>query len=149
MAVDPHYASAMWNLSETLYDAKRDLDRSDALLIGALQNGMTDAARYAIARAIAYQRASQPDRSLRLLDQAIAISPDMADLRLFRGRYRMDRHDCAGALDDFRAAEQSSPNAPIAWASAGFAQLCVGDAAGARESFARARQLDPTIPLPR
>ncbi|MDQ6800231.1 MAG: alkaline phosphatase family protein [Acidobacteriota bacterium] len=149
IAIDPHYASAMWNLSETLYDAKRDLDRSDALLIGALQNGMTDAARYAISRAIAYQRASLADRSLRLLDQAIAISPATADLRLFRGRYRMDRHDCAGALEDFRMAEQSKPNAPIAWASAGFAQMCIGDAAGARDSFARARQLDPTIPVPR
>ena len=148
LAIDPHYASAMWNLSETLYDAKRDLDRSDGLLIAALQTGMADAARYAISRAIAYQRAGLPDRSLRLLDQTIAISPGTADLRLFRGRYRMDRHDCAAALEDFLAAEQSKPNEPIAWASAGFAQLCVGDASAARDSFARARQLDPTIPIP-
>jgi tetratricopeptide (TPR) repeat protein len=146
MAIDPRYASAMWNLSETLLDAKRDLDRADALLVAAMQNGLSDATRYVIVRAIAYQR---PDRSLKLLDEALTLSPDDGELRLFRGRFRMDRHDCAGALEDFRVAEEKRPNDAIPIASAGFAQMCLGDSAAARESFERARRIDPKMPLPR
>ena len=143
MAIDPKYASAMWNLSETLFDAKRDLDRSDALLIGALQNGLADAPRFVIQRSIAYKN----DRSLPLLEKAVAALPNNAELRLFRGRYRMDRKDCDGALADFVAAEPG--NNALAFASAGLAQMCLGDSAAAQASFARARELDPTLQLPR
>jgi len=149
MAIDPHYASAQWNLSETLFDAKRDLDRADALLVSAMQNGLPDATRSIIVRAIAYDRASHTDRSLKLLDAAVSVAPSDGELRIFRGRYRMDRHDCSAALEDFRSAEARRPNDAIAFASAGLAQMCIGDHAGAQESFARARQLDPNMPLPR
>lgn len=148
LTIDPKYASAMWNLSETLVDANRDLDRADALLIAALQNGLADAPRFAIVRSIAYARSSRGDRSLRLLEQAVAASPDDGELRMFRGRYRMDRHDCPAALEDFLAAERQQPGNALAFASAGLAQLCTGDAAAARESFAQARHLDPNLPLP-
>jgi len=148
LAIDPKYASAMWNLSETLFDANRDLDRADTLLVAALQNGLTDAPRFAIVRSIAYERSSRGDRSLRLLEQAVAASPDDGELRMFRGRYRMDRHDCPGALDDFLAAERQQPGNALAFASAGLAQMCTGDAASARDSFAQARRLDPNMPLP-
>jgi tetratricopeptide (TPR) repeat protein len=147
MAIDPHYASPMWNLSETLFEAHRDLDRADSLLIAAMQNGLNDAARDVIVRSIAYQRSGRADRSLELLEQAVAAKPGDPELHIFRGRYRLDRHDCSGALDDFRAAEAS--NNPLAFASAGLAQMCLGDSAGAQESFARAHELDPTLQLPR
>ena len=65
---------------------------------------------------------------------------------MFRGRYRMDRHDCTGALEDFLSAEQG--NNALAFASAGLAQMCLGDSTAARASFARARELDPTLQLP-
>jgi Tfp pilus assembly protein PilF len=149
MAIDPHYASAQWNLSETLFDAKRDLDRADALLVSAMQDGLPDATRSIIVRAIAYGRSSHTDRSLKLLDGAVSTAPSDAELRIFRGRYRMDRHDCGAALEDFRRAEAERPDDAIAFASAGLAQMCIGDSAGAQESFARARQLDPKMPLPR
>jgi lipoprotein NlpI len=61
----------------------------------------------------------------------------------------MDRHDCPGALEDFRAAEEEQPNNALAFASAGLALLCEGDAGAASQSFARARELDPTLRLPR
>ncbi len=149
LAIEPRYASAMWNLSETLFDANRDLDRADALLIAALQNGLNDAARFVIVRSIAYQRSSRGDRSLRLLEQAVTALPDDGELRMFRGRYRMDRHECAGALDDFLATERQQPGNALAFASAGLAQMCKGDSDAARASFERARQLDPNMPLPR
>lgn len=144
LQIDPRHASAMWNLSETLFDSKRDLDRSDALLIAALQNGLADAPRFVITRSIAYHN----DRSLRLLEQAAAAAPNDAQLRLFRGRYRLDHHDCAAALADFIAAEQNQPANALAFASAALAQMCLGDASAARASFARAHALDPTLALP-
>jgi tetratricopeptide (TPR) repeat protein len=143
LAIDPRYASAMWNLSETLFNAKRDLDRSDALLIAALQNGLADGSKFVITRSIVYKN----DRSLPLLENAVAVSSNSPELRLFRGRYRLDRHDCNGALADFIVAEQS--NNALAFASAGLAQMCLGDNASARASFTRARELDPSLQLPR
>ena len=143
IAIEPHYASAMWNLSETLFDANRDLDRADALLISAMQNGLADAARFIIRRSIAYKNA----RSLRLLEEAVAASPNNPEMLIFRGRYRMDQRDCAGALSDFLIAEKG--NNALAFASAGLAQMCLGDLGAAQQSFAHARELDPTLKLPR
>jgi len=141
MAIDPHYASAMWNLSETLF--KRDPRRSDDLLIAALQNGLAEGPRYVIQRSIAYK----DNRSLAVLEKAVAVAPNDPELRIFRGRYRMDRHDCSGALGDFIAAEAS--NSALAFASAGLAQLCLGDSAAAQASFAKAREMDPSLQLPK
>ena len=147
LAIDPKYPSAMWNESETLFNANRDLDRSDALLIGALKNGLADAVSYVVTRSLAYQRNGHADRSLRLLDAAVDAAPSDGELRLFRGRYRIDAHDCSGALTDFQAAEQARPNDPLTWASAALAQLCLGDQAGARASIERSLQLDPNQPM--
>jgi tetratricopeptide (TPR) repeat protein len=146
--IDPRYASAMWNESETLFDAGRDFDRADALLIDALKNGLADGAKYVIARSINYNRSGRAPRALALLDAAVGAVPGDPELHLFRGRYRMDRHDCAGALEDFRAALYAPANGALAWASAGFAQMCLGDEEGARTSFARARALDPRVAVP-
>lgn len=147
LAIDPRYASAMWNLSETLFDSKRHLDRADELVVAAMKNGLPDGAREIIGRAIAYQRSTRIDRSLRLLDSAVDAAPNDGELRIFRGRYRMDRHDCAAALQDFRVAEQSRPDDAVAWASAGLAQMCLGDAPAARESFRRSLAIDPNQPM--
>jgi Flp pilus assembly protein TadD len=146
--IDPRYASAMWNESETLFDAARDIDRADALLIDALKNGLADGVKFVIARSIVYNRSDRAARALTLLDAAVTALPDDPELRLFRGRYRMDRRDCARALEDFRAATRARPNDALAWASTGFAQMCLGDATGGRESLGRAHQLDPRMPIP-
>jgi Flp pilus assembly protein TadD len=146
-ALDPRYASAMWNESETLFNAGRDFDRADDLLIRALQNGMADAAGYVITRSIAYEKQQRGDRSLRLLNAAVGVSANDPELRMFRGRYRMDAHDCTGALDDFRAAQLGRPNDPLTYASAALAQMCLGDDAAARASIERSLQLDPNQPM--
>lgn len=146
-AIDPRYASAMWNESETLFNANRDPDRSDALLLAALQNGLADATTYVVARSLAYQRKGRADRSLRLLDSAVSAAPNDAELRMFRGRYRMESRDCAGALSDFRSAEEARLNNALAYASAAIAQMCLGDEAGARASIERSLQIDPNQPM--
>jgi hypothetical protein len=148
LAIDPNYASAMWNESETLFDAGRDLDRADRLLVSASANGLTDAVTFTIKRSIVYEQGGHADRSLRLLDAAVTARPSEAELRMFRGRYRMEAHDCAGALDDFRAAIAARPENALAYAASGLAQACLGDEAGARASFARAHALDPNQPIP-
>jgi Flp pilus assembly protein TadD len=147
LTIDPNYASAMWNESETLFNANRDPDRADALLVSALKNGLGDAASFVIARSLAYQRNGHADRSLHLLETAVSAASGDGALRLFRGRYRMDAHDCAGALTDFQAAEQARPNDPIAYASTAVAQLCLGDEAAARASIEHSLQLDPNQPM--
>ncbi|HEY4642243.1 MAG TPA: tetratricopeptide repeat protein, partial [Thermoanaerobaculia bacterium] len=147
LALDPRYASAMWNESETLYNAGRNLDRADDLLVDALQNGQADAVSFVITRSIAYEKQHLGDRSLRLLNAAVGVSANEPELRMFRGRYRMDAHDCAGALDDFRAAQVGRPNDPLAYASAALAQMCLGDGAAARASIERSLQLDPNQPM--
>ncbi len=147
LIIDPKYASAMWNESETLFNAGRNPDLSDALLISALKSGLGDTVTFVIKRALSYQESGHADRSLRLLDAAVEAAPADGQLRLFRGRFRTDSHDCAGALADFQAAEQANPHDPIAFASAAVAQLCLGDQNAARASIERSLQLDPNQPM--
>lgn len=146
MATDPHYASAKWNLSETLFAAQQQLDRADALLVDAVREGLPEGEKYVVGRAIQYQRGGHAERTTRLLDVAIEVRASDPELHLFRGRYRMDRGDCAGALTDFNVAAEAKPDA-LTFASRGLAQMCLGDAASARASFERSLQLDPNQPM--
>jgi Flp pilus assembly protein TadD len=147
LAIDPGYASAMWNESETLFDARRDLDRADSLLVASLQHGFGDAVKFLITRSLAYQHEGREPRSLQLLDAAVGAAQSEPELRMFRGRYRMDAHDCAGALADFRAAEQLRPTDALVFASEAVAQMCLGDNGAARSSIERSLQLDPNQPM--
>jgi tetratricopeptide (TPR) repeat protein len=146
LALDPNLASALWNLSDVLFSRQNDLDRSDDLLVKAFARGLPDGTKYLIGRAIGYQRTGQADRALHLLNVAVQAQPGNADVLLFRGRYRVDAHECAGALEDFRKAEQLAPNDPAVFASEGLARMCLGDQAGAKNAFARSLQLDPNQP---
>lgn len=143
--VDPNLASALWNLSDTFF-ARNELDRADELLARAFANGLPEGRRYLIGRAIGYQRAGQTERSLSLLDHAVRSKPEDAELRMFRGRYRVEMADCRGALEDFRAAQQIDPRNPIAFASAGLAANCLGDRAEAERNFRRSLELNPNQP---
>ena len=105
-----------------------------------------DGNKLLIGRAIGYQRAGEAARSLRLLDRAVRVHPDDAELWLFRGRYRVETHDCAGAASDFQKAEALQPRNASAFASEGLARLCSGDRGAARTAFARSLSLDPNQP---
>lgn len=144
--IDPNLASALWNYSDLLLQLERDLDRSDALLIRAFAGGLPEGRKFLIGRAIGYQRTGSAPRSLRLLEQAVAAKPDDVELRLFRGRYRIDAEDCAGALEDFRSAITLQPQNPVPYASAGIAEMCLGRDADARRSFMRSLAIDPNQP---
>jgi len=146
-AIDPRYASPMWNESETLLGANRDLDRADQLLVAAMQNGLADAVTFIVTRALTYQRNGHVERSLRLLDIAVESAPSDPELKMFRGRYRMDAQDCAGALADFRAAEQARPTNALTFASEAAAEMCLGDNTAARADIERSLQLDPNQPV--
>jgi len=147
LSIDPNLASAAWNLSDLLFDRHQDLDRADDLLLKALANGLPDAPHYVIERAIKYQRGGHADRSLKLLEGAVSAKPDDAELRMFRGRYRIDQKNCPGALEDFLAAQRIRPNDPIGYASAGLAEMCLGDRAAAEGYFRRSLELNPNQPI--
>ena len=147
MAIDPNLASAKWNLSDLLFDRHEQLDRADELLASALADGLPDAPKYVIERAIKYHRGGDPGRSLRLLESAVAAQPQNATLHIFRGRYRVELKNCAGALEDFRAAQEIKPDDPVAFASAGLASLCLGNQSDAKMYFRKSLALDPNQPM--
>ena len=146
LEIDPKLASALWNLSDVLFAAKRDLDRSDELLLRALDAGLPEATRYLVGRAIGYQRAGQVDRSLRLLEPATRIHPDVPDFWLFAGRYRVEVGQCDVAVQQFNRAVQLQPQNPAAHSARALARACAGDRAGARADLQRSLSLDPSQP---
>jgi len=146
ISVDPNLASALWNLSDLLWSRSESLEKSDALLVRAFANGLPEGTKYVIGRAIGYQRNGQVDRSISLLNQAAAAKPNESEVWLFRGRYRVERGECAGAVDDFRQAARLTPNNAAVYASQGLAELCAGNSAAARTSFEKSLQLDPNQP---
>jgi Flp pilus assembly protein TadD len=146
LSLDPDLASALWNLSDLLFAEGRDLDRSDAMLVRAFAGGLPEGTKYLVGRAIGYQRAGDAERSLRLMTAASAARPDEPEVWLFRGRYRIERQDCSGALSDFDKAVDLAPSNAAAYASRALAQLCVGDRKRARQDFLRSLELDPRQP---
>jgi Flp pilus assembly protein TadD len=146
LTVDPNLASAAWNLSDVLYAMGQNLDRSDALLLKALANGMPDGGKFVVGRAMAYQRGGNVARSLGLLDAAVKANPRDPELWLFRGRYRVERGDCRGAVADFDRALALAPVNAGAFAASGVAKMCAGDRAGARAAFEQSLKLDPKQP---
>jgi tetratricopeptide (TPR) repeat protein len=146
LEVDPRLASALWNLSDLLFADKRDLDRSDELLLRALDAGLPEATRYVIGRAIGYDRAGQVDRSLRLLEPATRTHPDVADFWLFAGRYRVETGQCGVAVEQFTRAVQLQPQNAATYGARALGRVCAGDRAGARADLQKSLSLDPDQP---
>jgi Tfp pilus assembly protein PilF len=146
LAIDPKSAAAMWNLSDLLASQKKEPDRSDDLLVASLAAGLPDGVDHALARTVAYARGGESERALKLLDRAIGTKPQDPRLHLLRGRYRLERHQCEKALDDFETATSKAPRNALAFASVGLARLCIGDGEGAAASFHRSLQINPDQP---
>jgi tetratricopeptide (TPR) repeat protein len=143
--IDPNLASALWNLSDLLY-AEKQYDRSDELLVRAVHNRLPEGAKFLIGRAIGYQRAGELGRSVALLDRAVEARPEEKEYWLFRGRYRVESHDCRGALSDFERAAELAPEDPAVFASEALAHLCLDDREGAISAFRRSLELNPDQP---
>ncbi len=149
LQLNPDLASALWNLSDTLFgmdSGPEQLRRSDDLLLRALKNHLPEGTKYVIGRAIGYQRAGRAQDSLRLMDGAVGARPEDAELRLFRGRYRIEGRDCTGALEDFRVAAELDPQNAAAFASQATAHLCLGDPSAALDALQRSLALNPAQP---
>jgi len=87
------------------------------------------------------------DDALRAFASALVIDPNYVSAKtnadhahLFRGRYRLEAHDCSGALDDFRAI--ATPTA-LSWASIAAAEGCLGHEADAVQAAKKSLALDP------
>ena len=150
LARDPANAAALANLSDLLAQgtpsSDRDRDRADALLVQALAAGLPDGVERVLARVAADRRAGAAERGLGLLDRTIAALPERPEPRLLRGRLRLERQDCRGALADFSVAATARPENALAWGSAALARLCLGDRAGAVRDLRRSLALDPHQP---
>ena len=146
LALDPHSAAALWNLSDLLHAEGRDLDKSDDLLVQALAAGLPEGAERAGARAAEYTHSGLPERSLHLMDRAVAAQPGAPKLWLYRGRYHLERRQCKEAADDFERATQLDPADPLAYASLGLARLCLENPAAAIRALRRSLDLDPNQP---
>ena len=145
LELDPRHAGAAWNLSRVLFSG-RQLERADAFLLRAIGDGLPGGEEQVVARISAHRREQRGAAADALLDAAVALLPDAADLRLLHGRQRMTARDCRGAEADFSAATNARPADAVAFASLGLARLCRNDARGARAALARSLALDPHQP---
>jgi tetratricopeptide (TPR) repeat protein len=146
LIVDPNLASALWNLSDLLFEGGTELDRSDTLLIHAYGAGLPEGTKFVVGRAIGYQRAGQINRSVTLLQAAVGARPDDIEPWLFLGRYQVGTGDCAGAVNSLQQATRLGPGDAKSFASLGLARICVGDAAAARRDLQHSLALDPNQP---
>jgi Flp pilus assembly protein TadD len=142
LRVDAHAASAAQNLSGLL--AESDPARADALLLGALKDGLGDGPHLVAAAARAHRKRGDAARARRLLDGAIAVAPADPELHLERGSVRIEARDCAGALQDFESARRAAPQLALAHGLAGTAMLCLGREREARSAFEQSLALDPS-----
>ncbi|MEO8218289.1 MAG: alkaline phosphatase family protein [Acidobacteriota bacterium] len=144
--IDPNLASALWNLSDTLFAQDRDLDKSDALLVRGFAHGLPEGEKFLIGRAIGYQRSGKIDRSVELMNKAVAAEPDDPNVRMFRGRYLVEEHRCQEAMADFLAAQKLQPRNPAAYNSAILAALCLGDSGAAQRNLQQSLAINPDQP---
>src|SRR4029450_2914752 len=115
----------------------------------AFRANLPEGTKYLIGRAISYQRASQVNRSVKLLEAALRARPEEPEVWLFLGRYRVENGECAKAIGDFEKATRLAPQNASAFASIGLARVCAGDATGAGRDLQRSLEIDPAQPTVR
>ncbi len=135
LALDPQQAAALWCLSDLLQG--RLPDRSDELLVQAYARGLPLGLQYLLARSEKYRQSGQTPRALGLLGRAVTARPEDHEAWRARGRFRVDRGECAAGRPDLEKAAQLAPQEPASQAALGLVQLCLGDEKQAAQSLAR------------
>jgi len=99
------------------------------------------------------REAGREEAAVAAFESALKIDPhsssamwNFASLLVARGRRALEQNDCRAALADFRRAEPLLPRDAIVHASAGTAELCLGDEAAAKREFAASLAIDPNQP---
>jgi tetratricopeptide (TPR) repeat protein len=141
LRLDPHLPWAKYNLAAMLEKERRSPEADD-LLLSALADGLDADPVQEIAVAALAQ--GDVRRALRLMDGTVAQRPGDAQLRITRGRVRIQGRDCRGAYEDFDAARRAAPRLAVAHGLAGSALLCLGRPAEARRAFEQSLALDPS-----
>jgi Tfp pilus assembly protein PilF len=144
--IEPGHASALWNLSDLLFEEQRDPDRADDLLALSLARGLPDGVARVVGRVMAYRSSGKSARGLMFLDRSLRVQSAEPDLWLLRGRDRIEAGDCSGALADFREATRLAPDSALGHASSGLARLCLNDRQAAMGDFRRSLEIDPDQP---
>jgi tetratricopeptide (TPR) repeat protein len=86
--------------------------------------------------------------SLRQLDRAIQLQPELAEARYFRGVVLMNLGDFDAAIEELTRASQRAPLSAAILANIGRPSLCAGDYQRASEWFRRAVELEPDFWIP-
>lgn len=146
---DPSYAPALALLSKLLYDARRHQDGVELLesaraRAAAASTGMPPALLGALA--LHYEALGRHDLAGALVAGAKAADPGRARSALVYVTLRGD--DPGAATDLARAAVDDDPKSAVNQNNFGITRLRSGDPRAAREAFARAIQLDPSLPGP-
>jgi Flp pilus assembly protein TadD/arylsulfatase A-like enzyme len=141
LTVSPDNASALWNLSELLH-ARGDLERSDDLLLRALEAGLPDG----VERMLGRVRSTEAGRRFRLLERATAVLPGEPKLHLARAQALFESRQCKPALAEFEEAARLAPGEALAHNGVGIARLCLSDPAGAARAFRRSLEIKPGQP---
>ena len=141
--LDPHLAPAEYNLA-ALLEQDGHSDRADALLLGALADGLAEGPSRVMEIIVQVLQRGDTARAQRLLDGAIGHAPNDPQLRITRGRLRIERRDCQGAYEDFDAARRAAPGLAAAHGLAGTALMCLGRPVEARRAFERSLEIDPS-----
>lgn len=77
------------------------------------------------------------------IEQDLAARLEQAHRHLARGKELVERHRISEARHEFLAATESDPQAPLAWANLGAAEVLLGQTEQAREAYRKSLELDP------
>ena len=113
--MDPNNLSIAFNVYQ-LYDAQKDTTKSFEWIDKGLKTSANDSISIVIKTALVQQKAlildlqNKPDEAIKTYTEAIAASPNNADLHFNLARLYLNRKDFDKALDEFKAIKKIKPD---------------------------------------
>jgi hypothetical protein len=133
---------ASFNNEGLILAEQKRLDDAQRAFEAALQADPGYAAAKTNLASLLVARSRTASDHIALLNRSIE-SHATDDARLLRGRYRLEAHDCAGALADFGAITRETA---LRWASIAAAEGCLGHENRAVDAAKKSLALDPDQP---